>query len=342
MFNLKLSHFLPPELRTDVAIDKLYEIGLIVKPLTTQSTTRRHWISHPITNILIFIYYIFMFSIFVVNNNHNKRLVIILGDFPSLYGVGIYLNLPGLFCTIFNLLALSLYYYNHWKGIKPTFLRVFAMLSGLVTPNSVGLTDTQLVYKFIRKSKIIFKIIAFIHNKTLPLMGFIAFVAYICFTTLFDTLVFGSIYTLTFGLLCNAVFRLLLWQMTYFYLLCDYLCIKIKDIQKILIQKKRKNLRHILLKIDKLCAEINDYNSTYWCKYLALVWFIIGLIAVSVLYVVTFLDLSPIPKLILIYALLFLVINITVIMMCASAISFNFGKLYVKLNHLYINLTINI
>ena len=173
--NLKLSHLLPPDLRIDVAIDKLYEIGLIVKPLTTQSTTRRHWISHPITKTAFFIYYIFMFIIFMINNNHNKRLVIILGDFPSLLGVGIHMHLPALLLFIFNLLTLSIYYYNHWKGVKPTFLKVFAMLSGLVTPNSVGLTDTQSLHKFCKISKTMFKIMAFIHNKTIPLFGLIVY-----------------------------------------------------------------------------------------------------------------------------------------------------------------------
>ena len=31
------------------------------------------------------------------------------------------------------------YYYNYKRGIKPTFVRVFQMMSGLVTPSSVGL-----------------------------------------------------------------------------------------------------------------------------------------------------------------------------------------------------------
>ena len=124
-----------------------------------------------------------MFIIFIVNNNRNKRLVIILGDFPTLLGVGINMHLPGLSFYLFNFFTLLVYYINYWKGIEPTFLRVFAMLSGLVTPNSVGLTDTQSLYKFCKITKTMFKIMAFIHNKTIPLFGLIVYYTYILYVT---------------------------------------------------------------------------------------------------------------------------------------------------------------
>jgi len=194
--SLQLTRLLPPDLRVEEAVNKLYEFGVIVKPLTTHYT-HRHWLSHPVIKVLIHLYYILMFIIFIVNNNHNKRLVIILGDYPTLLGVGFHLHFPALLYFIFNLFTVFIYYDNYWKGVKPTFLRVFAMLSGLVTPNSVGLTDTQSLDKFIKITKTMFKIMAFIHNRTTPLIGFFVIFVYLYFTTLLDTLLYGIIYTIT-------------------------------------------------------------------------------------------------------------------------------------------------
>jgi hypothetical protein len=43
------------------------------------------------------------------------------------------------------------------NGIKPTFLKVFEMMSGLVSPNSIGLTNAGQIRKLITKTKVLFK-----------------------------------------------------------------------------------------------------------------------------------------------------------------------------------------
>ena len=59
---------------------------------------------------------------------------------------------------ILTLSSQLIYYYNHRNGIKPTFLRVFQMMSGLVTPKSIGLFEEKDIKKLIKTNGKLFKI----------------------------------------------------------------------------------------------------------------------------------------------------------------------------------------
>ncbi len=59
------------------------------------------------------------------------------------------------------------------KGIKPTYFKVFEMMSGLVSPKSIGLTDNEEIYKMLKLYKILFKICELNARKIAPTIGFL-------------------------------------------------------------------------------------------------------------------------------------------------------------------------
>src|ERR1700712_4722140 len=71
--------------------------------------------------------------------------------------IGFRKNLGTVF-ILFSILILSsqmIYYNNYRNGIKPTFLRVFQMMSGLVSPKSLGLREEQGVQILVKRTTIL-------------------------------------------------------------------------------------------------------------------------------------------------------------------------------------------
>ncbi len=51
-----------------------------------------------------------------------------------------------------------IHYYNYKKGIKPSYLKPFEMMSDLVSPKSVSLVEKEKAFKIIRISRILLKL----------------------------------------------------------------------------------------------------------------------------------------------------------------------------------------
>ena len=81
--------------------------------------------------------------------------------------------------------------------------------------------------------------------------------------------------------------------MFYFYLICKYLKVKVRQLNKKVKQLKRWNnirrhMKNILRSYDALFREITQYNITYWSKFLIVFW--IGFGTFSVIFLIIFLN----------------------------------------------------
>ena len=65
----------------------------------------------------------------------------------------IYVNCAILFLLFFIIVLHLMHFWYYKKDIKPSYLKPFEMISGLVSPKSIGLTDSEDVYKLINVSK---------------------------------------------------------------------------------------------------------------------------------------------------------------------------------------------
>ena len=141
-YSIKFDKCLPQDLTIESIDDILYRIGLSLDSI--RDRPKRPKIFHPIiVFIVVLIFAIKEMTIFSLKESHSQWFPV-LGSYGHLLGgIRRHLSLP---LTLFSILSLSsqlIYYYNERNGIKPTFLRVFKMMSGLVTPKSIGLTDEQ-------------------------------------------------------------------------------------------------------------------------------------------------------------------------------------------------------
>ena len=176
-----------------------------------------------------------------------------------------------------------IYYYNYKNEIKPTFLKVFQMMSGLVSPKSIGLTNEKEIYKLIKLSKNLFLICEFVVKFAVSLFALtVTFLPYIINYSAMDTIIFGIPNSFIFTL-CYYIYNINLWQVLYFYIICKFIKTKIKEFNQnilSLIKKRRFLNRNVMIEmirsLDSLYLEINEYNTKFWSKYLLSIWLIMG------------------------------------------------------------------
>ena len=137
----------------------------------------------------------------------NPRNFIFLGDFTYFLGIRPHQYIATIFYALLSLTSQVIYYYNHKNDIKPSFLKVFQMISGLVSPKSIGLTDKVEIYKLVKISKILFKYCRPNVNIFIPFLAFILnFVPLVMNSSFADTLIYSFPHSIIFSMLCHYIY----------------------------------------------------------------------------------------------------------------------------------------
>jgi hypothetical protein len=114
--------------------------------------------------------------------------------------------------TISSLISQSLYYYIYMNDIKQSYLKVFDMMSGLISPKSIGLTNKEEFCKSIKELKILFSIGKWNSNKVIPLMVFLlSFVTFIINCSLLDIILFAIPRNILYTLSVHYTSSTVLW-----------------------------------------------------------------------------------------------------------------------------------
>ena len=205
MSNIKIDKCLPKELTIESVEDILHGIGF---PLdSTKTYPKRKLLFNPII-IFTFISLYTLKEILIISLNEENELI-----FKVLGSVGHFLGIRRIFSLCFILFSIMIstfqmiFYYNYRNGIKPTFLRVFQMMSGLVSPKSLGLTDEQQIIKLLKLTKTLVKCLRFQNQWMIPVFAFVfLLVLYIFNTNLMETVCYGipnSIILMVLGNICH-------------------------------------------------------------------------------------------------------------------------------------------
>ena len=247
--------------------------------------------------------------------------------------------------SLISLLPISIqliYYYNYRNGIKPTFLRVFQMMSGLVSPKSLGLTDEQQIRKLLNRTKFLLKCTKINNKFIFPFTALnVMLTIYSYKTSLSETVYYGFPNAILSATWVIYFLNSLSYQCLVFYILCLYLKMKINSLNEILLEMKRRKrfirIRETLQSIDSLYSEINEYNTTFWSKILMNFWTIFGTFIVFLLYICLFCNLDIINLLIFYYALFTYGFLFLLIIFTASSVNYCANKSYKTLNSLIIS-----
>ena len=331
MSNIQTNRVLPPELSIESIDDILYSIGLCHH--SVREIPKRSVINNPLLIALVLIILILMRI--VSNKTEDKIILLLTADVGQYMGIKEFLN-PVL--ILFSLMVIStqlVYYYNHIIGVKPTFIRVIQVLSGSIIPSSVGLNDPTQVKRLLKIAKWL-PLLKKINTIQLPLI--ISLVVFLVHLISLDFI--SSLKLFIYPAIINSIYsyyiiNLLTIQIIVYYILCKYFLIKLKEMNRLLKEEKRMNankIHYILRSFDAFCREIDEYNTTFWSKFLLIIWFLFGIIIIFMIYIIIF---NPIPMQFKIPMIYFLTIHTSMhlfILSITSTLNLEANKSYKLFN----------
>ena len=291
---IDLNKNLPEELVINDIDHTLYEIGLIVRS-RKEFVKKRSVVNHP-TVIFTLIFIMLMSKIIPIIIGQSYSTAIVLGDIGFFIGLNNRFNIYQVILNWPLICSQLIYYYNFKRGIKPSFLRVFRMMAGRLEPASVGITDQEQLCKLLKVTRISMKLMKLNSNYLFPVLGFSFFtLLYLLKTDLLATLTFGLIQTILLTFVSHYIGNIYGYQFLFFYLLCRYLRLKLKNLNKIVLERKCGfrliSIENILQSFDQIYNETSEYNTTYWSKFLFNVLMSFSIAMVMLLWMVLYTNL---------------------------------------------------
>ena len=322
----------------------LYQIGLQLSRI--RPNTKRSFIYNPkLISIYVSLYVIQRIVCLFVTD---QDLLYMLGDIGAFYGIRIYFNMLLALLQLFVLSNKWFYYCNHKRGIHPTFLRLFQMMSGSLRPIDLELDDSKQVMTLLNMTKKLYPLLKFnCGYLIIPICVAVVLPSYVFHTSLFTTIIYGGIASITYSYGGHLLWCFLGYQYLYFYILCKYFNFKLDNLNKKLWEMKKikqfepvhfREILKIIRQFDYVFREIDEYNSTYLSKFLSTLLFVLSGAFVILLYVEIFVSLSLPIRAVLIYASIFF--DLILIMTISRAASVNYQAIltYQPINSVYVAL----
>jgi hypothetical protein len=145
---------LPSVIAIKSAESHLYRIGLSLFPSGSQTRNRYH---NP-----FFVSFIICVSIIkcliVILMKEDKYRLLLIGDFAHFLNARYFMNTCLILWGILALISQLLHYWKYYKNESPSYLKPFEMISGLVSPKSIGLINKEDINQLLNKSKLMFKV----------------------------------------------------------------------------------------------------------------------------------------------------------------------------------------
>lgn len=160
---------------------------------------------------------------------------------------------------------------------------------------------------------------------------------------LIETILISIPWSLLFAISCHYSVGIIFWQITYFYLICFYLDLKLKNLNKILgnlilkTNNKRKSVE-ILSRIDSLYREISVYNKQYWNQFLLLFCLTYATVICTLVYGAIYGSMNFILRFIISFAAITHSSIFAIVILSASMVSSQTSRTHKLLTDYYIKL----
>ena len=149
---------LPSVIAIKCAENHLYSIGLSLFSFCFQTRYRFH---NPFFISFIICVQILK-SITAILMKEDKYRLLLTGDFAYFINDRYFINLATILAGCLCLFSQILHYWKYYKNESPSYLKPFEMISGLVSPKSIGLINREDINQLLNKSKLMFKVSKFI------------------------------------------------------------------------------------------------------------------------------------------------------------------------------------
>jgi hypothetical protein len=239
-----------------------------------------------------------------------------------------------------------LHYWYHKRNIKPSYLKPFEMMSGLVSPQCIGLYNEKDITKMMKRFKLLIKL----SEINVILMAFcallLAAIPIISNCSLGHIIFPGILWFIFFTHYVYHIADFLLIQMTYFYIICYYLRLKLRNINNEIEIKIRRNTRlsefqvyvkYVTRSLNILYLEIKEYNDNYWSTFLFLFIFLLSTCINALLYKSIYGINNAYLVLTIRYYAIICTFLLLVLFFIASSVCMEANRSYKLLNKLYVS-----
>ena len=129
--------------------------------------------------------------------------------------------------------------------------------------------------------------------------------------------------------------------MAYFFFICEYLKLKVKNLNQELDGIRSKNsfnrIPKILHSFDALYRQIDEFNTTFWSKFLLIIWLFFGTLCVVITYICIFGNINIVIRMLLIYIDILAITMFDYIFSNACSLNLEANKTYSKINSISIH-----
>ena len=305
--------------RIECAGIHLYKIGLSLEP---DSRVRRNIYRNPVLCFVFQCCYLIR-SIFLLFYPGDLNLYRKMGDFGFIFGTMEHLEFAVISTILLSFESQILNYVTHQKGVRPSYFRLFDMLSGQIPPKDLGLNSERIVEEILRKTRLLYIIGQYIPMTLGASLFLINFLSFLLYSTWQELLIYVVPNSIGWFLIVNVVYSNTTWQLIYFYLIALYLKSKLKEVNnRLKICSKWKLPVNYLMTLKKLTAiydEIAEYNDKYWCHFILFVWTNSGAILSSITFLLLFGEMLFFIRIfVLNFVIFFVLLILLVINTCAT------------------------
>jgi hypothetical protein len=340
MNDLDVDKPLPSVIAIKCAENHLYRIGLSLFSFGSQ---KRNRFNNP-----FFVSFIICVSIIkcltAILMKEDKYRLLLIGDFTYFLNDRYFINSAVILWSLLTLFSQSLHYWKYYKNESPSYLKPFEMICGLVSPKSIGLIDREDINQLLNKSKLIFKVLKFIIIGA-TFAGFFLSGIPLITNSSFSLFLIEIFWVILFTASNHFTNKIALSQMVYFYIICLYLKLKLRNANNSItkcFEKKYKmtnnRMKNILKSLNSIAREINTYNNDFWSKFLMIVLISAVLVLDLVLFEAIFEKMSFFLTALMFYASSVVFLLLIILINTASSVSFEANKSYKLLNELILTI----
>jgi hypothetical protein len=342
-------HILPQNMILKSAGSHFYRIGLSLFPFGSE---KRKKLFNPyfITIIISFSLLKSMLSLLIPEDDNYYKYHILFGDWVYFMKARLHITITQIIYGLIALISQLLNYWYYKNNISPSYLKSFEMMSGLVSPQSIGLSNREDIEKLLNRSRFLFFICGIL-TKASPFVGISAsFVPFLNSVEFYYYLAFIP-WVLLFALFIYFSSNFIVYQILYFYLICYYLKIKlinensrIKNLTRSRSRINNSKIKQILNSLNSIHSEIDEFNANHWNKFLFWILILIIMTMDFTIFTVLFGRINIFLKLVGLYSVLIFMSLLVFLLNIASSISYeanNSYKLLIKLFALNGKLNIN-
>ena len=159
-------------------------------------------------------------------------------------------------------------------------------------------------------------------------------------SSIVESLVYVLPNTIWLDLFVHYCYNFLFYQMSYLYIMCSYLKMKIGSVDEEMkqsIKQRRRSLLGILKKFSDIIQEINEYNTTYWSKYLFAFLVTFGSVDIGCLLLLIYVPMATPMTIIWSFIIFYIIFVFLVVILTSSSVNSSINRLYCKCNSLFIH-----